>query len=76
MHCLASWCGKNESSKDRLLFPLPGVSLETLHDKVAEWLRRWTANPIRSPCVGSNPILVELLLSMLKIHQTSEQRST
>ena len=25
-------------------------------DKVAEWLRRWTANPIRSPCVVSNPI--------------------
>ena len=27
-------------------------------DRVAEWLRRWTANPIRSPCVGSNPITV------------------
>ena len=27
-------------------------------DRVAEWLRRWTANPIRSPCVGSNPIPV------------------
>ena len=25
-------------------------------DKVAEWLRRWTANPTRSPCVVSNPI--------------------
>ena len=22
---------------------------------MAEWLRRWTWNPIRSPCVGSNP---------------------
>ena len=30
-----------------------------LHDdKVAEWLRRWTANPMCSARVGSNPILV------------------
>ena len=28
-------------------------------DEVAEWLRRWTANPLGSPRVGSNPILVE-----------------
>uniref|UniRef100_A0A8W8N9E5 Uncharacterized protein n=1 Tax=Magallana gigas TaxID=29159 RepID=A0A8W8N9E5_MAGGI len=27
-------------------------------DEVAEWLRRWTANPLGSPRVGSNPILV------------------
>ena len=32
----------------------------TLHrDKVAEWLRRWTANPMGSARVGSNPILVD-----------------
>ena len=30
-------------------------------DEVAEWLRRWTANPLGSPRVGSNPILVEIL---------------
>ena len=30
-----------------------------LPDEVAEWLRRWTANPLGSPRVGSNPILVE-----------------
>ena len=30
-----------------------------LHDEVAEWLRRWTANPLCSARVGSNPILVE-----------------
>ena len=31
-----------------------------LHDdKVAEWLRRWTANPMCSARVGSNPILVD-----------------
>ena len=27
-------------------------------DEVAEWLRRWTANPLGSARVGSNPILV------------------
>ena len=30
----------------------------TEHDEVAEWLRRWTANPLGSARVGSNPILV------------------
>ena len=29
---------------------------------MAEWLRRWTANPMGSARVGSNPILVENLL--------------
>ena len=28
-------------------------------DEVAEWLRRWTANPMGSARVGSNPILVD-----------------
>ena len=32
-------------------------------DEVAEWLRRWTANPLRSACVGSNPILVDIFFS-------------
>ena len=31
------------------------------HDEVAEWLRRWTANPLGSARVGSNPILVGYL---------------
>ena len=31
-------------------------------DEVAEWLRRWTANPMGSARVGSNPILVEFFL--------------
>ena len=31
-------------------------------DEVAEWLRRWTANPLGSARVGSNPILVEFLI--------------
>ena len=30
-------------------------------DEVAEWLRRWTANPLGSARVGSNPILVARL---------------
>jgi hypothetical protein len=30
-----------------------------LWDEVAEWLRRWTANPMCSARVGSNPILVD-----------------
>ena len=29
-------------------------------DEVAEWLRRWTANPLGSARVGSNPILVDV----------------
>ena len=28
-------------------------------DEVAEWLRRWTANPLGSPRVDLNPILVD-----------------
>ena len=30
--------------------------VDGLQDEVAEWLRRWTANPLGSPRVGSNPI--------------------
>ena len=33
-----------------------------LNDEVAEWLRRWTANPMGYARVGSNPILVENFL--------------
>ena len=34
----------------------------TIEDEVAEWLRRWTANPMCSARVGSNPILVDTFL--------------
>ncbi|GFX99057.1 integrase catalytic domain-containing protein [Trichonephila clavipes] len=34
----------------------------TLRDEVAEWLRRWTANPLGSARVGPNPIFVEYTL--------------
>ena len=35
------------------------------HDEVAEWLRRWTANPMGSARVGSNPIFVVNLFPFL-----------
>ena len=34
----------------------------TLQDTLAEWLRRRPAKPMGSPCVGSNPTGVDLLL--------------
>ena len=34
-----------------------------INDEVAEWLRRWTANPMGSARVGSNPILVEFFFN-------------
>ena len=37
------------------------VTVGKTSDKVAEWLRRWTANPFPSGSVGSNPILVDIL---------------
>ena len=36
-------------------------------DEVAEWLRRWTANPMGSARVGSNPILIEFFSMANKI---------
>ena len=40
------------------LYQVKTVSSFYRHDEVAEWLRRWTANPMGSARVGSNPILV------------------
>ena len=37
---------------------LRSLEYEMLWDEVTEWLRRWTANPMCSAYVGSNPILV------------------
>ena len=34
--------------------------LRHLQDEVAEWLRRWTANPLGSARAGSNPVIVEI----------------
>ena len=44
---------------------LDKLSLRVTHlisDAVAEWLRRWTRNPLGSPCVGSNPDLSMIFL--------------
>ena len=38
----------------------PCGSQQSSPDEVAEWLRRWTANPMGSARVGSNPILVDI----------------
>ena len=35
-------------------------------DEVAEWPRRWTANPLCSARVGSNPTLVERFSLLFK----------
>ena len=37
---------------------IPAGSLPS-KDNVAERLRRWTANPLGSPCAGSNPVVVD-----------------
>ena len=49
----------NLLTEDKLLGSLfsTGINIEMI-DEVAEWLRRWTANPMYSARVGSNPILV------------------
>ena len=38
-------------------------------DEVAEWLRRWAANPLGSARVGSNPILVGIIIIIIIITQ-------
>ena len=42
------------------------LNLQSLSDEVAEWLRRWTANPMGSARVGSNPIFVVKFFSLFK----------
>ena len=44
---------------------------DVAHDEVAEWLRRWTANPLGSARVGSNPILVDLFWEFWTIFNAS-----
>ena len=51
---------------------------------MAEWLRRWTANPLGSPRVGSNPILVDYMflhtdwgrITQMKSEKKSKYRNT
>ena len=45
------------------LFFIKEEEYNGFHDEVAEWLRRWTANPLCSARVGSNPILVGFTLA-------------
>ena len=39
-----------------------------VRDSVAEWLRRWIANPLLSERVGSNPTTVVTLLLKFEKH--------
>ena len=48
--------------------------LSFAQDEVAEWLRRWTANPLGSARVGSNPILVDDFESLKPTHPKSNPR--
>uniref|UniRef100_A0A1I7YKA2 Uncharacterized protein n=1 Tax=Steinernema glaseri TaxID=37863 RepID=A0A1I7YKA2_9BILA len=38
---------------------ITSITLPWHRDQVAEWLRRWTANPLGFPRVSSNLILIE-----------------
>ena len=50
--------------------------LSFAQDEVAEWLRRWTANPLGSARVGSNPILVDDFESLKPSHPNSNPCKT
>lgn len=76
---LARWTSNSEVVGSN---PISGVLWEFLRfmvmsyvdttsklDEVAEWLRRWTANPLGSARVGSNPILVVSIL----LHSVAEE---
>ena len=39
--------------------------VEAVINKMADWLRRWTVNPLGSASVGSNPIFVVFLFGSL-----------
>jgi hypothetical protein len=47
-------------------------NFNNIYDEVAEWLRRWTANPLCSARVGSNPIFVEIILSIMILYLITE----
>ena len=50
------------------------LSRKLTPDEVAEWLRRWTANPICSSRVGSNPTLVVSVISIFRESTASAKR--
>ena len=53
---------------------LPVVYAILSRDEVAEWLRRWTANPMGSARVSSNLILVEPSLLLLYVVACTDAR--
>ena len=48
------------------------IQIICMWDKVAEWLRRWTANPLCSARMGSNPILVGLHFFTFKTYISTQ----
>ena len=54
---------------------LPVVCATLPRDEVAEWLRRWTANPMGSARVSSNLILVEPSLLLYVVAGTDPRRN-
>ena len=63
MHIIRCYCDHQIECDNWCLFRNSDKTLSEYRrgdeDEVAEWLRRWTANPMCSARVGSNPILVE-----------------
>ena len=59
-----------------LLVPTRMNKVPHSSDEVAEWLRRWTANPMCSARVGSNPILVVIFWGALIFQKESEKGSS
>ena len=47
------------------------INLQLFFDYMAEWLRRWTANPLGSARAGSNPVIVELLGDLAQLVEHS-----
>ena len=55
------FCSVNGNTSFILLKEIRGSNpLKAQEDIMAEWLRRWTANPLGSARAGSNPVIVEI----------------
>ena len=53
--------------RDKHIYPFGSV--EHVKVAVAEWLRRWTRNPLGSPRAGSNPVDYEEHISILALYR-------
>ena len=63
---LAAWVLDIRRNYIIMFFNGKNVNLSVVsYDEVAEWLRRWTANPMGSARVGSNPIFVVYTFFMI-----------